>query len=117
IFRSDRNNESGAGFNMHTKGSKTPGRISLHFGVGDEQNRLYLDVNSAGSSRIYPRENAQISLGAPNHKFKEIYTEQGFIKTSDENDKQDINKVTDDVLNSWKDVDFCFILYQKAVNE
>jgi len=117
IFRSDRNNESGAGFNMHTKGSKTPGRISLHFGVGDEQNRLYLDVNSAGSSRIYPIENAQISLGAPNHKFKEIYTEQGFIKTSDENDKQDINEVPDDVLDAWQDVDYCLNRNKKAVIE
>src|SRR5699024_12547934 len=104
IFRSDRNNESGAGFNMHTKGSKTPGRISLHFGVGDEQNRLYLDVNSAGSSRIYPRENAQISLGAPNHKFKEKYTEQGFIKKYDENDKQNINEVNEQVLHTGNNV-------------
>lgn len=116
-FRSDRDNESGAGFNMHTKDSNTPGRISLHFGTGDEQNQLYLDVDSTGSPRVYPREKDQISLGGPNHKFKEVYTDEGYIKSSDENDKQDINEIPDEVLDAWQEVDYCRNRDKKAVDE
>lgn len=48
----------------------------------------------------------QYNLGGSNYRWKQVYAATATINTSDERLKQDINNITDDVLDAWGEVNW-----------
>jgi hypothetical protein len=56
-------------------------------------------------------------LGSGGIRARTIYAGTGAINTSDRREKQDIDPITDAVLDAWAEVEFCAYRWKVAVEE
>ena len=107
-LRADSNLSNGSGINLHTSKSNSPGRISLIFGAGSTvgEQRINLYNSEFGNPKMSPSSDGVMDLGASSTRYRNIYTTDGAIKTSDKRMKQDIKPIDDSVLNAWAKVNY-----------
>lgn len=74
----------------------------------------YLDI---GRTSVYPSHHNKASLGKANKLWTNIYASSGVINTSDKRYKQDIGAIPDEVIEAWRNVNWCQYRWREAVAE
>lgn len=69
------------------------------------------------NNSLRPVSNGDVLLGGPYNKYSEVYATTGTINTSDENKKQSISDIPDNVLDAWGDVHFYEFKFNDAVEK
>lgn len=69
------------------------------------------------SKQFIPTENNEYNLGAPDHKWKDIYATNATINTSDRNAKTGIENIHDDILEAWDKVSLVSFKFKDAVEK
>ncbi|WP_158301545.1 tail fiber domain-containing protein [Paenibacillus mesophilus] len=64
-----------------------------------------------------PASDGDIQLGASFARWSDIYSVTGVIHTSDRNAKQDIQPISDAVLDAWADIQYRTFRFKEAVAE
>lgn len=111
-----RNADGTAGSTIYFGGGNTG--IGEYLSGGN--NRMF--VGSAGvilnsQKKFYPETDADLQLGQPSYRWKDIYASSSTINTSDSRDKQSIQSLSDIILDAWGDVEFRSFLFNEAVNK
>ncbi len=99
-LRANRSNETGAAIAIHTGGTQK-GTLGTQ-----SSNDIYIGCDRGGGLRITDQELAPsnasgslrddaVDLGHPSGRFDDVRATNGTIQTSDKNDKQDIEELTD----------------------
>lgn len=74
----------------------------------------YLDI---GQTSVYPSHTNKASLGKANKLWTNVYAATAVINTSDRRLKQDIGAIPDEVIEAWRDVNWCQYRWREAVAE
>ena len=69
------------------------------------------------NNSLRPISNGDVLLGGPSNKYSEVYATTGTINTSDENKKQSISDIPDNVLDAWGEVHFYEFKFNDAVEK
>ncbi|MFE5318263.1 tail fiber domain-containing protein [Paenibacillus sp. NPDC056579] len=71
-----------------------------------------------GSGKLYvPASDGDTMLGSSTARWSDVYSVNGVINTSDRNQKQDIQPITDRVLDAWADMQYQMFRFKEAVRE
>ena len=93
-------------------------RIVLSLKMRDgstDSNGLVFTHDSSDVSSLYCRNSTTRYLGASNHKWSQVWAEDGMIQTSDERLKSSIAAIPDAVLDAWGEVSFAQFQFNDAV--
>lgn len=69
------------------------------------------------SKQFFPNTNNEYNLGAPNNKWKDVYSTNPAINTSDRNAKMGIENIHDDILEAWDKVSLVAFKFKDAVEK
>lgn len=70
-----------------------------------------------GDGVLRPVADGSQLLGGPANRWGQIYSSVGSISTSDEDEKEDIQDIPDEVLDAWAGVNFAMYKLKDAVSE
>lgn len=76
-----------------------------------------VDRLSLTASVFSPLPDNTLSCGSASFRWTTVYAATGTINTSDEREKQDIDPITDDVLDAWADVEFVTFRWKHSAQE
>ena len=105
----------GGGINLYgTDDNNGAGPASIiMYSVGADNTVYNVRIQETGQWR--PGTDAMQSLGTASYRWKNIYASTTAITTSDENYKQQIGEIPDEVLDAWEEVEFKRFKYNEAV--
>lgn len=69
------------------------------------------------ASVFSPLPDNTLSCGSASFRWSTVYAATGTINTSDEREKQDIDPITDAVLDAWADVEFVTYRWKRSAQE
>lgn len=118
FLRSKNTLNEGAGINLYGENdSSAAGQVRIYALDTQNDNRLKTLIFRGKAPAFYPSTNGEISLGIGALRFSQVYAANGTISTSDERLKQDIKPITDEVIEAWRNVNFCAYRWRSAVAE
>jgi hypothetical protein len=83
----------------------------------DELAHLTLQAPLSGNFILSPDPDNVMQLGAAAYRWTELYAATGTINTSDERLKDNIYKITDELLDAWGEVNWCQFQFKDAIEE
>lgn len=113
---------SGTTFNIITeRACNIIGTGYVTFGLienGSNTPKLQLTSGSVVVRKLFrPNVNNEINLGAANYLWKEVFSANATINTSDERQKQEIENINERVFKAWEKVEFKQFLFNDAVEQ
>lgn len=120
FLRPSGNRPAGAVAGVQSEDQEGGGYSGLEFltSAGQEATNALTSVwRMLPGRQLYPVRDDSANLGLSSNRLKEIFCANGAINTSDENEKQDVQDYTDEVLDAWGGVQFRQFLFRAAVEE
>ena len=94
-------------------------RILLYTKTKATSNYATVGFYNEDSGRIFwmPGADNSIELGGGGNRWKVVYAGTGSISTSDKRHKENIQRVPNEILDAWEDIDWCQFKFDDAVQE